>query len=297
MQTRAPQPLFVGPQTLDRVVARRLGRATRLALFLDYDGTLAHIARTPEDAVLAPLVRSVLRALVAQRGMRIAIVTGRSLRQIRPMVRSLQVDLAVNHGLQIVSDGRRWTHPALQAAVPHLKTIARDVADVLGPIPGVNIENKRWSIGVHFRNVAARRIPTLRRLVRRMVRLYRGELTVLRGKMVLEIRPAAPWTKGDAILRLLSGPRYTGAFPVFIGDDRTDEDGFAVLAQRGLTIRVGRSRRTAAHYAVRTVQDVHAFLELLRSGQRRTHRSSGRSVRGSGTEGGNRKTRREDQTP
>lgn len=297
MQTPAPQPLFVGPRTLDRVVARRLGRATRLALFLDYDGTLAHIARTPEDAVLAPLARSVLRALAAQHGALVAIVTGRSLRQIRPMVRSLRVDLAVNHGLQIVSGGRIWTHPALQDAVPHLKAIVRDVADVLGPIPGVSIENKRWSIGVHFRNVAARRIPTVRKLVRDIVRPYRGELTVLPGKMVLEIRPAAPWTKGDAILRLLSEPRYAGAFPVFIGDDRTDEDGFAVLAQRGLTVRVGRSRWTAAHYTVRTVHDVHAFLEMIRSGQRRTHRFPERTVRGSGTEGGNRTTRRKDQAP
>jgi trehalose-phosphatase len=204
-----------------------------------------------------------LRTLASRRGIRIAIVTGRSLGQIRPMVRALPVDLAVNHGLEIVSGRHTWVHPFLEEAVPLLTTIMRAVTGALGPMPGVRIEDKRWSIGVHFRKVAQRRIPVVRRLVREIVRPHGAKLTILRGKKVLEIRPAVRWTKGHAVLRLLSGPRYKGSVPVFIGDDRTDEDGFAALEGRGITIRVGRSGRSIAQYRVAGVPEVAAFLEWL----------------------------------
>lgn len=98
------------------------------------------------------------------------------------------------------------------------------------------------------------------------VRRSRGALVLSRGKMVLEIRPDVDWDKGHAVLELM---RRTGdaasRFPIYIGDDRTDEDAFRALGDRGLSIRVGTGRQTQARHRLRSVEEVWRFLAALRS--------------------------------
>jgi trehalose 6-phosphate phosphatase len=85
------------------------------------------------------------------------------------------------------------------------------------------------------------------------------------GKLVMEVRPAMPWTKGDAILRLLSDARYAGMLPVFIGDDRTDEDAFKALQNSGITVKVTENprARSEAKYYIHSSEEVFDLLRQL----------------------------------
>ena len=260
MVSDGPHALFAGRDTIDPFVHRRLRGARTLALFLDYDGTLTPIAPTRESALPGTTVLKMLRALVALAGVRVAIVTGRSLSHLPRSIRASGADLAVDHGVRIVSGHATWIHPGLDELKPVIREVYVAAEARLGEIPGIRIEQKRWSVDIHYRQVHARHVARIRTTMADVMRPYAGSLKLTRGKKVLEARPAITWSKGHAILKLLARPEYEGALPIFIGDDRTDEDGFRALRGRGITIHVGRSRRTAARYAVRSVPDVLAFL-------------------------------------
>ncbi len=240
-----------------------------VAVFLDYDGTLVPIRRRPELARLGPERRDELGRLA--RAARVAIVSGRPLAEVRRMVGVPGLDYVGNHGLEIRSKGRTWVHPA---AARRARDVARAVAALQAGargIRGVLVENKGLTASVHFRLVAARQHAALRALAANEVRRSRGRLVLSRGKKVFELRPNVPWDKGKSVLRLLrEAGRPRSTFPVYIGDDRTDEDAFRALGDRGLTIRVGSGRETLARGRLRGVDDLWDFLEALRPLLRRT---------------------------
>jgi trehalose 6-phosphate phosphatase len=133
-----------------------------------------------------------------------------------------------------------------------------------GGLRGVLIENKGLTASVHYRRASPRHRGLLRAIVAEEVLRSRGALVLTQGKMVLEIRPNIPWDKGRGVLKLMSlagCPR--SCFPIYIGDDRTDEDAFRALAGRGLTIHVGRLRRTQARSRLQSVAEVWPFLAAL----------------------------------
>lgn len=263
MPPERARPLFAGPDRPDADVARRLRRARHIALFLDYDGTLTPIAPTREAALPTRRTCALLRALVATPGIRVAIITGRSLRHVPRSIRAIGMDLAVDHGVHMVRSGGHWVHPGVGALEPVLRKVYAAVRTGLGHLRGIRIERKRWSVEVHYRQVDPRHVPEIRTALKAIMGPYSGVLALTQGKMVLEARPAIPWSKGHAILRLLASPGYRTALPVFIGDDRTDEDGFRALAGKGITIHVGTRRRTVARYRVPNVKRVLEFLEII----------------------------------
>ncbi len=265
MKKTVPSPLFEADGRLVSSVRRRVRAHDRIALFLDYDGTLTPIAPTPEQAVLSRRALALLRALTLRPDVRIAIVTGRSRDQLGRVLPPLPVDIAANHGLQIVMGRKGWTHPDAVPLVPVIRMLHGLLRRKMKDVPGLLLEDKGCVLGVHLRGVRKDRIPSVRMRVRELIRPHMNGLRVTTGKLVMEVRPAIPWTKGDAILHLLSEARYAGMFPVFIGDDRTDEDGFEALEGTGLTVRVGRSFRTQARFIVPDVEGVLRFLEEIQA--------------------------------
>jgi len=234
-----------------------------VAVFLDYDGTLVPIRQRPELASL----RAERRAELARLGRKalVGIVSGRPLDELRRIVRVPGIAYIGNHGLEIRAKGRTWVHPG---AIRQERAIGRAAAAIKAKIsgfPGAFVEDKRFTVSVHFRQADARHYASLRSVIVEEVRRSRGGLVLSRGKKVLEIKPNIRWDKGKGVLELL---RRAGAsrpfFPIYIGDDRTDEDAFRSLRDRGLTIRVGSGRRTLARHRLRGVGDVWAFLAALR---------------------------------
>jgi len=230
--------------------------ASGVAVFLDYDGTLTPIAPRPELAILSPSMRSTLHLLAKH--WPTTIVTGRSLEQIRRLVDVPGLTYAASHGFDIHGPGLR--HQVGRNARNAIHAAYIDVTRKVGDIEGVLIENKTFSVAVHFRLVAPENTRRVIDAVRSTGLQHR--LRVTGGKQVIELRPDIDWDKGAAI-RWLAG-RHPGRIPLFIGDDLTDEDGFRAIADSGITILVAAEpRETAARFTLQGVDAVETFLQRL----------------------------------
>jgi trehalose 6-phosphate phosphatase len=245
--------------TPQAVLAAAAGR--RLALFLDYDGTLTPIVERPEDAVLAPQTRAVLRRLAARHA--VAIVSGRDLQDVRDRVGIDGLCYAGSHGFDIAGPRGAHQHDAARAAAPQLAAAAGELERDTGQIAGVQIERKRFAIAVHFRRARDEDRAAVERVVDRALARHAG-LRKTGGKKIFELRPDVDWDKGRAVLWLIGALGLGDALPVYIGDDLTDEDAFRALAGRGIGIAVQETPQpTAAQYTLRDPEEVRALLAGL----------------------------------
>ena len=245
-----------------RLPVRALGEARDLALFLDYDGTLVGLRRRPEEARLSPGRRAVLDSI--SRTARVAVVSGRSLADVRALVGLPSLIYVGNHGLEIAEGGMTWTHPAAAGAKRALAAVMREVRSRAAALEGVLVEDKGATAAVHFRLLAPGDVPELKAVVEEAVGRNRGVLRTVPGKKVIDVRPDVGWDKGRAVIELLGrmGPAK-GRQVIYIGDDRTDEDAFRALGGRAVTVRVGASGVSSAAHRLRGVGAVWMFLREL----------------------------------
>ncbi|HYJ79723.1 MAG TPA: trehalose-phosphatase [Longimicrobiaceae bacterium] len=223
------------PHALERVPdwAAAWRRSGRLVLLLDFDGTLAPIVPHPDDAAIPPATRAALERLRSFAGVEAAVVSGRGLADVRLRAGIPGVAYAGNHGMEMQGAGFERVHPQAAAARPLLEAVARRIEPELAAVPGAFLEDKELTLSVHFRRAPAEREPEVRRIVAAAVAGV-GGVKVTEGKMVLEVRPRVEWDKGKAVLFLLDQLRPPAGTPVlYLGDDRTDEDAFRALRQRG----------------------------------------------------------------
>jgi alpha,alpha-trehalase len=233
-----------------------------LAIFLDYDGTLTPIVRHPEKAFLSDSTRQTLRTLAMQAP--VAILSGRELEDVRKRVAIDGIVYAGSHGFDIAGPRRLRRQEAI-AFLPALDAAEKELREKLAGIAGALIERKRFSIATHYRNVNESDFPKLERAVSEVAAQHR-ELRRMEGKKVYELLPCTDWDKGKAVLWLLErlGLERAGVRPIYIGDDRTDEDAFRALQQRGVGIVVSEEpRATAANYSLKDPTEVERFLREL----------------------------------
>lgn len=243
-------------------------------LLLDFDGTIVPLAPTPDAVRLPERTRRRLTALAAS-GYRLIVVSGRGASEVR---RHLQVPDAIvygSHGLE--APGRRG--PAIRrevaARLHRLEGAARDLAR---DYPGALVETKPAGVAFHDRALEPRLVVSWRRAVGRLLRAsdVRG-LELLRGHRVLELRPREA-RKGVVVRRWVGRRRRFDASIVALGDDRTDEDMFAALGTRGLSVKVGQAP-TQARLRLATQADVTTFLgELARLAAARPHHANAGEV-------------------
>jgi trehalose 6-phosphate phosphatase len=243
-------------------VLERLHAAPAIWLGTDFDGTLVPHAANPGDVALDPAVRGLLRELGTGPRSRAAVVTGRSLADIRRLVSVNEIAYAGNHGLEIQANGLDHRDAAAVLAREPLERAALRLAEALAGLPGVTVQDKRLTLAVdYFASPAAAR----RTAVNAIDDTMSGApgLFARHGVHGSEVRPVGAGHKGTAALRLREHQSGPHALPVFLGDELTDEDAFQALPD-GITIRVGDPRPTAARYHVATPRDVAAFLRRLR---------------------------------
>jgi trehalose-phosphatase len=238
-------------------------------LFLDYDGTLAPIAETPDKAAIPKETRELLKEISGDPRLRLAIISGRSLSDIKRAIGLKNVSYAGNHGLEIESPKLKFK----SQVSPRLKEVIRNIYEELllkvSKIKGAILEDKGLTVSLHYRLVADRDMPGLKCIMRKATEpfLARDEIKVSEGKKVFEIKPQVKWTKGNVVLWLLARQQLAlGAdklFPVYIGDDVTDEDGFRALKNKGLTIFVGKPKPSEAAYYVKNTKEVVKFMKQL----------------------------------
>ena len=229
-----------------------------IALFLDFDGTLAEIAPRPDAVQVEPGLVTTLERLRLRLGGALAIVTGRPVSVIDGFLAPSQLDAAGLHGVErrlgaALTGGRPEDHPDLRRQVERLHADSAALANVL-------IEDKGASVAVHWRlaspDDAGRAEALVKAAAGSLGRSYRLQL----GKAVGEIVPAQA-TKAHAIRGFLEQAPYAGRRPVFFGDDRTDEIAFAsVNADGGVAVRVGDGETVAS----RRLPDPAAVRALLR---------------------------------
>lgn len=233
----------------------------RLAVFLDYDGTLSEIVSEPDSATLVDGAAKALERLAAQ--CPVAILSGRDLADIRSRVGLPGIWYAGSHGFELTApDGSHHQNEDAAAAVPLLESAAAHLREEVGHIAGVYVEHKRFSVAVHYRNVAAEHVGDIVAATRSL-----GQHTGLRvtgGRKLVELRPDIDWDKGTT-LSWIRERMGQPVLPLYIGDDLTDEDAFdAVRADGiGMIVRHGEDgdRPTAASYSLECPLQVKDFME------------------------------------
>ena len=233
-----------------------------LAIFLDYDGTLTPIVSHPEKAFLSDSTRKTLRTLAMQAP--VAILSGRELEDVRKRVAIDGIVYAGSHGFDIAGPRGLRRQEAIEF-LPALDVAEKELRENLAGIADALIERKRFSIAAHYRKVNESDFPKLERVVSEVAEQHR-ELRRMEGKKVYELLPYTDWDKGKAVLWLLEnlGLEHGRVRPIYVGDDRTDEDAFRVLRQCGTGILVSeQARPTAASYSLKDPLEVERFLREL----------------------------------
>ena len=239
-----------------------------LYLFLDYDGTLAPIVRDPEKAILSLRMRRRLEALSKAPRCRIAVISGRALEDIRRRVGIAGITYGGNHGLEVEGPEGNLRYPVPEKARRTLGDVRRAVEREISTIPGTFLEEKGMTLTVHLRRVKRRELLLAAHALSEATLSYRmrEEIVVHPGKEAFEIWPSVEWNKGKTVLWLLEKSTIAGGeppWPLYIGDDRTDEDAFRAIREQGVTVYVGAPRQTEARYYLRNVSEVAAFLARL----------------------------------
>jgi trehalose-phosphatase len=234
----------------------------QLAIFLDYDGTLAPIVSRPEDAWLPDSMQQTLRELAARAP--VAILSGRDLDDVRGRVQVDGIVYAGSHGFDIAGGGglRRQVGAGY---VSVLDAAEAELREALDEIPGAQLERKQFSVAAHYRNVNENDAFRVALAVDAVAAKHR-ELRRIDGKKVYELMPDIEWDKGKAVMWLLEtlGLERESVRPIYIGDDNTDEDAFRALKQRGVGILVtDELPPSSATYLLRDPWEVERFLQKI----------------------------------
>lgn len=253
------------PPALDHV-QQILQRAKdrKIALFLDYDGTLTPIVNDPQKAFLDQSTRQTL-GKVAKKWV-VAVISGRDLAAIQNFVKLDNTYYAGSHGFDI--SGPADLTLEMQKGkefLPVLDKAQSQLEENLTHIPGAALERKQFSIAIHYRNVKQAQVTTVRQTVRQ-VQTDHPELRITEGKKVFELQPDIEWHKGKALTWLMEklNLNLDTYYPMYIGDDITDEDAFESLKTIGTSIIVkGSFHPTSADFVLENPRETAAFIETL----------------------------------
>ncbi|KAL8472083.1 hypothetical protein ACS0TY_029346 [Phlomoides rotata] len=248
-------------------------KGKQIVMFLDYDGTLSPIVEDPDRAFMSDGMRATVRKLA--RYFPTAIVSGRCRDKVYSFVRLAELYYAGSHGMDIKGPSKGYQkstqsvlcQPASEF-LPVIDEVYNALLEVTKATPGARVENNKFCCSVHFRSVDEKRWGELLNEVGSVLEGY-PNLRLTQGRKVLEIRPTIKWDKGKALEFLLESLGYANCadvFPVYIGDDRTDEDAFKVLRERGQGFGIVVSKTpkdTNASYSLQEPSEVMAFLRRL----------------------------------
>jgi trehalose 6-phosphate phosphatase len=206
------------------------------AVLLDVDGTILDIAPTPLEVVVPPELTVALERLSKRTRGALAFVSGRPLAELDLFFQPLKLPAIAGHGAELrLADGT-----VIRASTFLDPRLIADIASIADDKPGVVVEDKKYSVAIHYRQA-----PHLGHQVRDEVaaicaRFPSSKIEILPGKSVVEVKQPA-FNKGTAVRELMQHEPFRGRRPIFIGDDVTDEAAFDVLPEfNGVGFSVGR---------------------------------------------------------
>ncbi len=248
---------------------RNLLENKTVALFLDFDGTLAPLAATPQQAEITPRNKVILENLAQAKNTKVAIISGREVKDLKAKIGVKDIIYVGNHGLEMAWDFINFESFIPPEARQATNSIKGELARRLSLIKNIIIEDKKLTLSVHYRLVDDKDWPQLMKIFFEVCRPYLidKKIRICTGKKVLEVRPYAPWEKNHAISWLLKKYQENEEkkiFPIFVGDDKTDEVAFSQLKDNGLTVIVGREPSLAQYYVNDTTEVTWMLEEILK---------------------------------
>ncbi|MCL2714594.1 MAG: trehalose-phosphatase [Alphaproteobacteria bacterium] len=230
------------------------------AFLLDIDGTLLDLMPTPGEVFVPPGLAETLRRLLELSSGALALVSGRRLHDIDRIFAPDRFAAVGGHGVEL----RRQANAA--EVISRVPALDRELAGRLKGLaeldPGIVLEDKVYSLALHYRLAPHRGEEIALRIAQICVDLTDLPIDVLPGKFVYEIKPAG-FTKAGGVRELMALEPFRGRRPLFIGDDVTDESVFAIMPEmNGLAFSVGREAE-GVNGCFGGPQDVREFLARL----------------------------------
>ena len=215
-----------------------LGDAS-VALFLDVDGTLLDLAARPEDVVTPAGLVTTLASAERKLSGALALISGRSIDDIDRLFAPLRLRVSGVHGAEIRCDPDGSTTPTAAADLP--QSLLAALRRAVEPFPGVFVENKRFSFTVHYRLAPSAERPL--RDDRQTARGFDSDRCRRYGRALRDRDQEPLFRQRRRDRAFLSTATFRGRTPIFVGDDTTDESGFALVSARGgFAYSVGRPR-------------------------------------------------------
>jgi trehalose 6-phosphate phosphatase len=233
----------------NRAVLRQFAWSNVLLAF-DFDGTLAPIVSDPDRAAMRARTRALLQQVARQYPC--VVISGRAHADAQRRLRGVDIFAVFgNHGVEPWAGTQRLVRQ-VEAWVPRLRR-------ALAPFSGIWVENKTYSIAIHYRHCREKR-KARAAILKAAAAL--GPLRIIGGKQVVNLLPAGAPHKGTALER--ERERLKCDTAIYVGDDETDEDVFALEEPgRLLTVRVGASKRSMASYHLKNQSEIDALLRAL----------------------------------
>ncbi len=250
-------------QELDKITPK-LEQKSPKVLFLDFDGTLTPIVKSPKEARLSLKTKNLLQKLSTKKDVYLIIISGRKLEDIKSKIKLPNIIYAGNHGLEGEIFDQYYSFPIPDKIAVILKSIRKLLDKIADQFTGVFIENKGTTLSFHYRLANKQQIPDIKVLFEKTLQPYikNESISILSGKMVFDVMPKIHWNKGSfaklAVDKIRARAKIT-PLVISIGDDATDEEIFRKIDQ-GITIKVGREQKSNAKYLLNNTKDVFKFL-------------------------------------
>ncbi|MDB6154503.1 MAG: otsB [Chthoniobacteraceae bacterium] len=231
----------------------------RLLLAVGFDRMLSPTAGRADE--ITEGIRSLLAKFRASSRTNLAFISGRPLREIRTHVGLEGVFYAGNHGMEVRG-------PGLVSYDGLAVSCRSDLVDALvllkkctKRLQGVLVEDRSLTVSVYWQQSDSCEGTAVRELMEVIVKNH-PQLTVVSRPGMWEVRPRTAWNKSHAIQQILANLHLTPADTIYIGDEFTDEDSFALLPS-GLTFCIRTTLKTAARYRFHDPSEIGAFLFCL----------------------------------
>lgn len=232
----------------------------RYAILLDVDGTLLDIAPRPQDVVVPPSLRRTLAVLSDRVDGALALVSGRPLADLDRLFSPLRLPAIGGHGaeMRLAVGGT----PIARHAARLDQRLREAVKAAAARHAGITVEDKGYSVALHYR-LAPREGLALGHELRHLCANWNDpSIELLSGKAVIEVKSRS-FNKGMAVREMMRHAPFSGRIPVFVGDDRTDEDAFAVVPEfGGVGASVGR-RLAQVECSFASPAEVRQWLDRL----------------------------------
>jgi trehalose 6-phosphate phosphatase len=258
------------PVDLVSEIETRTRAASLISLFVDFDGTLVPITGDPAAPRLDPGTGATLQLLSSYEHLVTTIISGRAIEDLYTRIRLPGLIYAGNHGLEIFGRQFRFVEPTASARRQALERLSEELALEIRAYPGAIVECKGLTAAVHYRMAAEADWPRIQQIVYTAMARNGALFHVNPGRKLFDIVPRTNWHKGTAVQWINSHLGVEEVLTVYLGDDVTDEDAFAVLPD-AVTIKVGPGPLTSARYRLPGPAAVHEFLFWLAHALRDRH--------------------------